>query len=99
MRYRVTYRKPFIGEEEEEPSSVAELLGVPDGVVQDAKLVEETDPPAETDDDLPEFGTEVWQYDVTPGRDGEFEYAIQNSEFAIEMIELEEDQASSGTST
>jgi len=102
MRYRVTYRKPFVGEEEEEPLSAEELLGLPADVIRDAKLVEETDPPEEADDDLLEFGTEVWDYDVTPGREGEFEYAIQNSELAIEMIELDEaetDQASSGTST
>lgn len=89
MRYQVTYRKRF-DEDAGEQVTPAVFLNLPAGVVCDAKLLQEVEPEPNEEDDLFAYGGEVWLYSVTPGREGEFEYAVQNSEFATELVELED---------
>jgi hypothetical protein len=96
MRYRVAYRKRFDwkGDEADHPE---DFLIVPDGVVAEAEFVERIEPDAlhvegdmEEDDDFLSLGTEVWEYDVAPGREQEFKDAVLNSGMAMEMDRVEE---------
>jgi hypothetical protein len=100
MRYKVTFRKRFNadGEDMEHP---VESLSFPDGVVEEALIVESEEPPSlhveehmDEDDDFLSLGTEVWEFEVTPGREGEFLHVIENSRTALEYEELSsEDEA------
>ena len=96
MRYRVTYRKRFNqkGEGADAPQT---FLDVPDGVVAEAEFVERFEPDSlhveermEEDDDFLAFGSEIWEYDVVPGREKEFKDAVLNSGMAMELDEVEE---------
>lgn len=97
MKYKVTFRKRF--NREGEPSdSPNQLVSVADGVIEGAELVERVEPPSthveermEEDDDFLAFGTEVWEYDVTEGREQEFKDALVNSEVVIEFEEIPEE--------
>ena len=97
MKYKVTFRKRF--NREGEPSdNPSQLVSVPDGVIQDATVIERFEPPSthveerlEEDDDFLAFGTEVWEYDVTEGREQEFKDALVNSEVVLEFEEIQEE--------
>ncbi|MDQ2900368.1 MAG: hypothetical protein M3Y07_11295 [Acidobacteriota bacterium] len=97
MRYRVTFRKRF-NEKGVGSDSPAEFLNLSDGVVQDALFVERFAPDSlhgeehmEEDDDFLAFGSEVWEYDVAPGREDEFKFEVKNSQVAMECEEIEAD--------
>jgi hypothetical protein len=94
MRYRVTFRKRFNqqGEGSDDPQATLEL---DEGVVVDAAFVERFEPDSvhveedmEEDDDVLPFGSEVWEYDVAPGREKDFRNAVERSGVAMEVIEV-----------
>jgi hypothetical protein len=104
-RYLVTYRKRFDaeGNPAEDPSL---LLGVSDGVVEDAEYVETIEPPSlhasediageptsesAEDDGFLAFGTETWVYEVAEGREEEFLHAVRNSELTLDVREFDDD--------
>lgn len=98
MKYKVTFRKRF--NQEGEPSdNPAALVSAPDGVIEDATFVEALEPPSvhntedmEEDDDFLAFGTETWIYDVAEGRDDEFKLAVVNSEVALDIEEVPDEE-------
>src|SRR5438105_2668268 len=99
MRYRVTFRKRF-NQEGEGSDAPQTFLDLTDGVVRDAALVERIEPESihveermEEDDDFMAFGSEVWDYDVTPGREDEFRFALKNSQVVMEVEEIEPEPA------
>jgi hypothetical protein len=96
MRYRVAYRTRFKGDgkEAEAPES---FLDVVDGVIVNSEFVERFEPDnlhgeevMDEDDDFLPFGTEVWEYDVAPGREQEFKDAVERSGKAVEADGVEE---------
>jgi hypothetical protein len=96
MRYRVTYRQRFTqsGSQADKPET---FLNLADGIVMDAEFVERFEPDnlhgeedMEEDDDFLSFGSEVWEYDVAPGRDQEFRNAVLNSGKAMEIDRVDE---------
>ena len=96
MRYRVAYKKRF-NENGGEADAPASFLNLPDGVVAEAEFVERFEPPdlhveekMEEDDDFLSLGSEVWEYDVAPGREQEFRDAVLNSGMAMEIDRVEE---------
>jgi hypothetical protein len=96
MRYRVVYKKRF-GEDGSETEAPASFLSLPDGVVAEAEFVERFEPEnlhvqeqMDEDDSFLSFGSEIWEYDVNPGREREFKEAVLNSGMAMEMERLEE---------
>jgi hypothetical protein len=104
MRYRVSYRKRF-NREGGEADFPETFLNLADGVIVNAEFVERFEPDAlhgeenmEEDDDFLSLGSEVWEYDVAPGRDQEFKDAVTNSGVAMEMdrVELEDIPSAGG---
>jgi hypothetical protein len=96
MRYRVSFRKRF-NYEGEPVDHPAEALSLPEGVVQEALIVEQEEAPAihsqevmDEDDNFLSLGVEVWEFEVTPGREQEFLLAVRNSERALEFQEIDE---------
>src|SRR6266542_1916368 len=96
MRYKVNFRKRFnaVGEAADHP---VEALSLPEGVVQEALLVESEQPQTshsqeqmDEDDNFLSLGTEAWEFDVAPGREGEFIHALKNSRTALEYEEIDE---------
>ena len=94
MRYKVSFRKRFDAEGNPVDHPV-QSLSLPDGVVQEALISELEDPPAmhvqenmDEDDNFLSLGVEVWEFEVTPGREGEFVHAIENSRTALEYEEI-----------
>lgn len=96
MRYRVTFRKRFApdGEGSDAPQSFLDLA---DGVVQDVIFVERFGPDSlhtgdtmEEDDDFLSLGSEIWEYEVTNGREQEFKDAVLNSGMAMEIENMED---------
>jgi hypothetical protein len=88
--YKVTFRKRFNaeGEPADDPAS---FVQVGDGVVMDARVAEQTEPAAihpqevmDEDDNYLSLGTEVWEYDVTDGREQEFVDALRNSRMVLD---------------
>ncbi len=106
MRYRVTFRKRFNKEGEgwDEPQT---MLNLADGVVAHAAMVEQIDPESlhtyedkmDEDDDFFAFGTEIWDFDIAPGREQEFKFEAANSEIVMELEETESaaESAAGGT--
>jgi hypothetical protein len=97
MRYVVTFRKRFNekGAPADDPSA---LLDTPDGVIEDASVVEIIQPPSihasediSEDDGFLSLGTETWVFDVAEGRDDEFKAAVAASEVALEMHEFDDE--------
>ena len=102
MRYRVTYRKRFSrdGEGSDAPQT---FLNVADGVIAEQEFVERFEPEAmhnademQEDDDFLSLGSEVWEYDIMPGREREFRDAVLNSGMAMELDEVEDIPAIEG---
>jgi len=96
MRYKVSFRKRFNakGEPIEHP---VDSLSVPEGVVQEALIVETEEPPSlhtgenmEEDDDFLSLRVEVWEFDIAPGREEEFLHALRNSRTALEYEVIDE---------
>ncbi len=106
MRYRVTFRKRFNteGEAWDQPQS---LLNVADGVIAHAAMVEQIEAEGlhtyedrmDEDDDFLSFGTEIWDFDIAPGREQEFKFELANSEVVMEFEETENaaESAAGGT--
>lgn len=99
MRYRVTFmeRTDRGGNPSETPPNYLEIEMTP-GVVRDKTFVERSQPAAmhsedtlEEDDDFLSVGSEVWDYDISGGREKEFLEAVRNSQMAIECIPLDGD--------
>jgi hypothetical protein len=95
MRYRVTFAERF-GAEGQSTEQPAQFVEVSEGVVQDAVFVERFAPDnlhvqevMDEDDSFLSRGTEVWEYDITEGREREFLEALQNSQRVIEYVELD----------
>jgi hypothetical protein len=96
MRYRVAFRKRFErnGDEGDKPLA---FLDLDEGVVVDSEFVERFEPDnlhgedqMQEDDDFLPFGTEVWEFDIAPGREKEFKDAVERSGKAIESNAIEE---------
>jgi|SRR5665213_1511681 len=96
MRYRVAYKKRFTkdGGQADAPASFLDLA---DGIVAEAEFVERFEPDnlhgeesMDEDDDFLSLGSEIWEYDVVPGREQEFKDAVQNSGMAMEIDRMEE---------
>lgn len=100
MVYRVTFAKRF--QSDGEPSALdptAELeVYLPEGVVVDKALVSQFDPEAKHNQDVLDeddaflgmAAAEVWEYEVTDGRQGEFEDAIRNSQVVMEFQQIDD---------
>jgi hypothetical protein len=96
MRYKVSFRKRFNAEGEPADRPI-EAVSFPEGVVQEALIVEQEEPPAihsqgvmDEDDSFLSLGIEAWEFEVTPGREEEFLHAIRNSERALAYQEIDE---------
>jgi len=70
-------------------------LDLDEGIVVDSTLVETLEPESvhveedmEEDDDILPFGSEVWEYDIAPGREKDFRKAVERSGVVMEMIEV-----------
>ncbi|MBI1898452.1 MAG: hypothetical protein HYZ57_17715 [Acidobacteria bacterium] len=103
MTYRVVFRKRFNaqGEPADNPAS---FVDVSDGVVLDSRVAEESEPPAQhvqevldEDDDFESLGTEVWEYEITDGREQEFIEALENSRMVLDYEEIDEATTPHGT--
>lgn len=99
MRYKVSFRKRFTQEGEAAEHPVVSL-SLPDGVVQEALIVESELPGnlhveerMEEDDDFLSLGTEAWEFDITPGREAEFIQALERSQTALEYEEVNDEAA------
>ena len=92
--YKVTFRKRYNAELEpaDDPAS---FVQVADGVVVDARLASQTEPPAthpqgvmDEDDSYLSLGTEVWEYEIADGREQEFLDALRNSRMVLDFEEM-----------
>lgn len=97
MRYQVTFRKRF-NQEGGGSDSPQKLVNLPDGVVEEAIMVEQIEPDSvhveedmEEDDDFLPFGSEVWEYEVTDGREKEFEQALDETGVVLEYDQIDEE--------
>lgn len=104
MKYRVTFleRTDKVGNPSETPPQFVEPE-LTDGVVLDATFVERFEPDSlhvqevmDEDDSFLSVGTEVWEYDIADGRDGDFTDALKNSKMVVEYEALEEQGSSDG---
>jgi len=71
---------------------------LPEGVVKEALFIDRDKPAAmhneenlEEDDDFLSIGSEVWEYDVSEGRDMEFVEALRNSQMVLDVEVIEEE--------
>jgi hypothetical protein len=98
MNYRVTFAKRFQSDGEASSIDPTEFLDLPDGVVQDKAFVERFDPASkhsqevmdEDDAFLGRAAAEVWEYQITDGREGEFVTALKNSGTVMEYDPMDE---------
>ncbi|MDQ6677528.1 MAG: hypothetical protein M3Z09_09560 [Acidobacteriota bacterium] len=98
MRFQVTFRKRF-NQEGDGSDSPQVLLNLPDGVIQEGVMVEQIEPDSihgedkmDEDDDFLPFGSEVWEYEVTDGREDEFKTALDEmGDVVLEYDEIEEE--------
>ncbi len=86
------------GPEGDERDVPTDTLSLPEGLVEDAEVVERAPPPSlhvegrmEEDDDFLAYGTEVWEYDVAEGREEEFQHALLNSGVVLEYEKIEDE--------
>ena len=98
MKYQVTFmeRTDGAGNPSENPPAFVEPE-LMDGVVLDAALVERIEPDSlhnndvmDEDDSFLSIGTELWEYDIAPGRDRDFEDALKNSQMVIDYQALDD---------
>jgi hypothetical protein len=96
MRYQVTFRKRF-NEQGAGSDSPQTLLDLPDGVVLESEVVQETEPESIQvdeemgEDDLTPFGNEIWEYVVVDSRRDEFVAALKESGVVLEYDEIEDE--------
>jgi hypothetical protein len=96
MRYQVTFRKRF-NEQGAGSDSPQTLLDLPDGVVLESEVVQETEPDSIQvdeemgEDDLTPFGSEIWEYVVVDSRRDEFVAALKESGVVLEYDEIEDE--------
>jgi hypothetical protein len=96
MRYQVTFRKRFDtnGVGSDLPQT---LLDLPDGVILDSEVIQETEPDSIAvddemgEDDLTPFGHEIWEYVVADARKDEFVAAMKESGVVLEFDEIEDE--------
>lgn len=98
MKYRVVFRERSNeqGEKAEDPTAFLDTQ-LDDETVIDAVFVARNEPDAlhnsdrieEDDGFLARSTTEIWDYDVAEGKEGDFVAALQNSQMVIEFEELE----------
>ena len=100
MVYRVTFAKRFQSDGEAsslDPTAELEVY-LADGVVLDKSMVSQFDPESkhnqevmdEDDAFLGMAAAEVWEYEVTDGREAEFEDAIRNSQVVMEFQTIDD---------
>jgi hypothetical protein len=98
MRYRVLFmeRTNAAGEKTENPVDYLEPE-LEDGVVKEALFIDRTKPDAlhsqevmDEDDDFLSVASEVWEYDITDGRDDDFIAAVKNSQMVLDCVVLDE---------
>lgn len=94
--YKVTFRKRF-NEDGEPADDPASFVQVGDGIVLNALVAEQIEPPAqhseeklEEDDNFLSLGTEIWEYEIADGKDQEFIEALENSRMVIEYEQIDE---------
>jgi len=92
MRYRVMFmeRTGASGQPSEDPPEYL-IPELQEGVVKEALFIERDEPAAvhseerlEEDDDFLSVGSEVWEYDITDGRESEFVDALINSQMVLD---------------
>jgi hypothetical protein len=98
MRYQVTFRKRF-NERGQGSDAPQDLLNLPDGVVLEASIVQETEPDSlhgdeamDEDDNILPFGDEIWEYVVADERKDEFISALKESGVVLEYDEIEDEE-------
>ena len=98
MRYQVTFKKRF-NQEGEGSDSPQVLLNLPEGVIEEASVVEQIEPDSvhseesmEQDDDFLPFGSEIWEFVVAQNRDDEFKAALEQSGVVLEYDVIDDDE-------
>ncbi|MGH9630302.1 MAG: hypothetical protein ACRD7E_18460 [Bryobacteraceae bacterium] len=97
MTYRVTFRKRFKGDGQESEIQPEHFVRPPDGVVLNALLSEQDDPPAkhsqeilDEDDDFESVGTEIWEYEIADDREDDFIAALENSRVVLQYERIDD---------
>ena len=97
MRYQVVFKKRF-NQEGDGSDSPQVLLNLPDGVIEEASMVEQIQPDSvhveesmDEDDDFLPFGSEIWEISVVNSREDEFKSALEESGVVMEYDVVEED--------
>jgi len=105
MRYQVVFKKRFnqAGDGSDSPQT---LLNLPDGVIEEAAMVEQIQPDSvhveesmDEDDDFLPFGSEVWEISVANSREDEFKSALEQSGVVMEYDVVEEDDEAETTTS
>lgn len=105
MRYQVVFKKRFnqAGDGSDSPQT---LLNLPDGVIEEAAMVEQIQPDSvhveesmDEDDDFLPFGSEVWEISVANSREDEFKSALEESGVVMEYDVVEEDDEAETTTS
>lgn len=98
MIYHVTFRQRF-NQQGIALASPNPLLNLPDGVVERAELLQDTEPDSvhveedmEEDDDLLPFGNEIWEYQVCDDRADEFVNALKESGIVLDYETIEQEE-------
>jgi hypothetical protein len=97
MRYRVAFAKRFETDGEASRIDPTKFLDLPEGIVQEKVIVENLEPESmhsqevmdEDDSFLARAAAEVWEYEVTDGREGEFVAALVGSGTVMEYDRLD----------
>src|SRR5216684_4371604 len=98
MRYRVAFARRYKPDGEASDIDPTDFLDVADGVVQDKVFVERVEPEAkhsqevldEDDAFLGMAAAEVWDFEVTGGREDEFITALTNSGMVMEYEQMDD---------
>lgn len=97
MRYQVTFKKRF-NQQGDGSDSPQVLLNLPDGVVEEAEVVEQIQPDSvhveeemDEDDDFIPFGSEIWEFQIADGREDEFVMSLKESGVVIEYDLIDEE--------
>ncbi len=103
MRYQVVFKKRF-NQEGDGSDSPQVLLNLPDGVIEEASMVEQIQPDSvhveesmDEDDDFLPFGSEIWEFSVANSREDEFKSALEQSGVVMEYDVVEEDDEAETT--
>lgn len=103
MRYQVVFKKRF-NQQGDGSDSPQVLLNLPDGVIEEASMVEQIQPDSvhveesmDEDDDFLPFGSEIWEFSVVNSREDEFKSALEESGVVMEYDVVEEDDEAETT--